>query len=234
MLNTGIIASRVVVTECDPYWNNVASLLHFNGTNGSTTFTDQTGKVWTHSGNAQIDTAQSKFGGASGLFDGLSDWITTPPSLDFEFGSGDFTVEMFVRVSALTNQVFIGARNDPGYTPFGIGIFGSKLQMLISKTGTSWAATAADTVNFTTNTWIHIALVRNGTSVVLYKNGVSAASATVSGNLMTFENYLQVGAWGTSEYYVNGHIDELRITKGVARYTTSFTPPDKQFEDIAC
>jgi hypothetical protein len=73
----------------DPYWSSVVSLLHFDGANASTTFTDQTGKTWSAYGGVQIDTAQSKFGGASGLFNGASDYITTPSTAELTFGAGD-------------------------------------------------------------------------------------------------------------------------------------------------
>ncbi|MDI6787615.1 MAG: hypothetical protein QME51_04520, partial [Planctomycetota bacterium] len=73
------------------------ALLHFDGTDASTTFIDESGKIWTRYGNAQIDTAQSKFGGASGLFDGAGDYITTPDHNDFNLGSGNFTVDLRVR-----------------------------------------------------------------------------------------------------------------------------------------
>src|SRR3990167_5787652 len=77
-------------------------LLHMDGADASTTFTDEVGHVFTPAGNAQIDTAQSKFGGASGLFDGTGDYITTPNSADFDPGTGSFTAEMWIRPAALT------------------------------------------------------------------------------------------------------------------------------------
>ena len=69
------------------------SLLHFNGADASTTFTDESGKAWTASGHAQIDTAQSVFGGASGLFDGTDDYIYAADSDDWNLGTLDFTVD---------------------------------------------------------------------------------------------------------------------------------------------
>jgi hypothetical protein len=64
------------------------SLLHFDGDNASTTFLDESGKTWTRYGDAQISTAQNKFGPSSGLFDGTGDYITTPQNADFDFGDG--------------------------------------------------------------------------------------------------------------------------------------------------
>lgn len=226
-----IVASGDVAVPTDPYWEHVVALLHFDGPDGSTTFTDETGKSWVPGGNAQIDTAQSKFGGASGLFDGTGDYISTGTSADFDFGSGDFTVEFFVRLNDMSNQVFIGRRNAAGFTPFGVGVFASKLQMLVSTSGASWASTARDSVDFVSGAWTHVALVRSGTNFTLYKNGNSVVSSTISGSVMSSTNPVLIGAWDSTLFPTNGHIDEVRITKGVARYTANFTPPDRAFPD---
>src|SRR3990167_5305793 len=80
-------------------------MLHMDGTDGATTFTDSSdnAKTMTAVGNAQIDTAQSKFGGASGLFDGTGDWLTTPDSTDWDLGTGDFTIDFWIRFSSVAN-----------------------------------------------------------------------------------------------------------------------------------
>src|SRR5690606_34123168 len=92
----GIVASsRRIATgpsSTDPYWSSVSSLLHFNGSNGSTTFTDEKGVGWTASGDAEISTAQSKFGGSSLSLDGTGDWLDAS-NAGFTFGTGDFTIE---------------------------------------------------------------------------------------------------------------------------------------------
>jgi hypothetical protein len=76
------------------------SLLHMNGTDGSLAFTDESSKIWSPAGNVQIDTAQSKFDGASGFFDGNGDYIETADSEDFNIGAGDFTVDFWFRKNA--------------------------------------------------------------------------------------------------------------------------------------
>ena len=82
----------------DAYFSDVVLLLHMGGTDGSTTFTDEKGHTVTANGDAQIDTAQSKFGGASALFDGSGDYLSVADSADFEFGSSDFTIDGWVRL----------------------------------------------------------------------------------------------------------------------------------------
>src|SRR6266487_3394688 len=74
------------------------SLLHFDGTNSSTTFTDESGKTWTANGNAKIDNSQAEFGGTSGNFDGVVSYLSTGSSSDFSF-TGDFTIDTWVKYS---------------------------------------------------------------------------------------------------------------------------------------
>ena len=99
------------------------SLLHFDGTDASTTFTDESGKTWTAHGNAQIDTAQSVFGGASGYFDGSGDYITTPDRADFDFDGQQFTSDEAANFlialggSSCTNRTITVAGNNGISTP---------------------------------------------------------------------------------------------------------------------
>ena len=84
------------VTNTESYDSYTKLMLHMEGSDGSTTFTDEIGKAVTANGNAQIDTAQKKFGAASGLFDGTGDYLTLANSNDWSFGSGDFTIDFWV------------------------------------------------------------------------------------------------------------------------------------------
>src|SRR5690554_1699309 len=88
--------------EVDPYFASVVLLLHGDGTDGSTTITDNSGSAHspTVNGNSQIDTAESQFGGASVLFDGSGDYLEYADSADWDFGTGDFTVEFWMRRNA--------------------------------------------------------------------------------------------------------------------------------------
>lgn len=211
------------------------SLLHFDGSNGSTTFTDQTGKTWAPSGNAQISTAQSMFGGASGLFDGSGDFISTPSHADFNFGAGNFTIECWVRPTNFGNYRVIAAKRASGsvVAPFCIqfntGGNNSRLFVSFSLNGSTWALQLSSGTSMSSATWYHVAVVRNGTTVTVYQNGVSVASGTLTGELMTNANAVTVGADGDGATGFNGYIDEMRVSKGVARYTAAFTPPSAPF-----
>lgn len=208
----------------DPYRANVVALLHMDGADGSTTFTDVRGHVFTPTGNVQIDTAQSKFGGASGLFDGSGDYITTPSSSDFAYGAGDFTLECWVRLASLAGNQYILDHN----TNLGAILYNGGLRFYNTTTGTGSPlyTTAAPLV---VNTWYHIAYSRQGGTGRLFLDGSLTASGTDGQNYPNLS--LRIGDSGNPVAPYNGHIDEVRITKGVGRYTANFTPPATPFPD---
>lgn len=218
----------------DASYSSVSSLLYLNGNDGDTAITDEKGKVWTPYGNAQIDTAQSKFGGASLLLDGTGDYITTPDHADWDFGSGSFTVEGWVRPASFAAvMALFNKRATLGlYSPFGLYLNTTTGApgMLCSLNGTSWGVNILSSIGLSLDTWAHIAFVRNGTTFSVYVNGASGASATVSGALMTNATAVSFGATTTAgDLPFNGHLDCWRVTKGVARYTGAFTPRTRPF-----
>lgn len=226
----------------DPFRSNVSLLLHFDGANGSTTFTDSSPSPKTISrfGNTQISTTQSRFGGSSGLFDGSGDYLSTPASSGgpFDFGGGDFTVETFVYMTAANGvQECIAAVCDsPGTTPFALTITTNTRLV-----GGTWKKSGAEhigvqsTTQVPLNEWCHIAFVRNGSSLMLFFNGSLEGSASVSGTQEAPNSAFTIGRfgdWTSDERYFNGYMDEFRVTKGVARYTSAFTPPAYPFPDF--
>lgn len=224
----------------DPNFASVSLLLHMDGSDASTTFTDSSAspKTVTTVGNAQIDTAQFKFGGASGLFDGTGDGLLVPSGADFEFGSGDFTVEGFVRTAGVSAfQGIVGKRANSGASPYGPFVFGienstGKLAWFSSTTGSSWALVLLATSGLTLNTWQHFAFVRNGTTARIFMDGVQVGSGTLTGTLVVNASSVSVGSSAAdSSLSMNGWLDEIRVTKGVARYTADFTPPSTAFPD---
>ena len=228
------------ITGGDQYYPSCSLLMHFNGSNGNTTFIDNSPvtKSFTVNGNSQISTAQSKFGGASAYFDGNGDYLSTNSSNDFAFGTGDFTVECWIYSSDVSNPAqrgFLQTSDTAGglktsYTT-GITILqGSTVSsglnggLVANVAGTS---VGSSTAVITTNTWYHIALVRNSGTSTLYLNGTSVGSGTTTGNCSG--TYLSIGGYYNTSYLYQGYLDELRITKGVARYTSNFTPQTSEF-----
>ena len=237
------------VVETDPNFANVSLLLHGDGTSGAqnNTFLDGSTNNFTITRNG--NTTQGSFSpynvsgpydpathGGSGYFDGTGDYLTAPNDVDFDFGSGDFTIEFWLNLNSNANiPGIIGKRtSDSVYSPFVIYVSSGKLSVVISKTGSSWAWIGAAPTSLPLNQWVHVALVRNGNSFVLYQAGVSVASNTITGALMQNTSALIIGRTAQSispTVNLNGYIDDLRITKGVARYTAAFTPPTKAFPD---
>ena len=202
-----------------------------NFTNGG--IIDNTAKnVLETVGNAQISTSVKKFGTGSLAFDGTGDNLRIPNSQNYAFGSGNWTIELWVYLNALGRQGFVTLANSSGTNvPWEVGLNASnKFRVLVQTSGGQIVIDGATTPS--TSTWYHIAAVRNNGTVTLYLNGTSDASnSTLSTNALVAEtNSVNVGTYAYG-YPLNGYIDDLRITKGVARYTTTFTPPTAAFGD---
>ena len=226
----------------DIYYNSCSLLMHFSGSNGSTTFTDNSPspKTITANNGVTISTAQSKFGGTSGLFDGTDDYLNTPSSADFDFGTGDFTVEFWVNPSSLGgNAALVGTRTDDTSTTIRWCILATTDAGIIVLGCDIWSTSNARIALFNhqsqlpTGQWTHCALVRYGTSFKLYQNGVQSTSgATTSAPVANSSTVVNIGSFISSAVLkFNGYMDEVRITKGVARYTSSFTAPNSAFPD---
>lgn len=233
---------------CDPYWNQVVLALHMDGTNGSTTFTDVTGKTVTANGNAQISTTQSKFGGASAYFDGTGDYLSLANSTNFNFGTGDFTIECWIYPTAYPQSwagsyysTIVGkdVYSARGYAlnVAGNGTFASISFSGWSNNSTYQEVAGALTGQITLNTWKHVCACRNGNTLCLFVDGALITAGAFTINIQDTGNTVRIGAAefdATYKGYFTGYIDDLRITKGVARYTANFTAPTAAFPDNQC
>lgn len=217
----------------DTYYNSCSLLLHFNGTNNSTTFTDDSPNNLTVTSNngAKITSSISKFGNASLFLDGTNDYVTVVDSSKLDFGSGDFTIEYWEYRINNTNSSPTLARNTNSFTPYFIWHGGSStIELYLSSNGSSWdVASAVSMGTIITNAWTHYAVTRNGNTFRTFQNGTQISSFTSAASLPAGSGELQIGRYTTSFYFKGGYIDELRITKGVARYTGSFTTSSVEF-----
>jgi hypothetical protein len=227
------VPGKVVLTktyvEGDLNYSNVSLLLHGNGTNGSTTITDNSPspKTVTAVGNAQISTAQSKFGGSSILLDGNGDFLSAPSSIDFsDFGLTNWTLEAWIYVLSSKNQMIINLTNTLTSNS-GLGFSLSDGNNLKLDNGIA-AGINAGSVSL--NAWVHVAAVRNSSTTTAFVNGLSVGTTTQTPNISQFA-YVGRAADSSVPQFFNGYIDDLRITKGVARYTANFTPPTAPFAD---
>jgi hypothetical protein len=205
---------------------NTSLLLNFNGSNGSTTFTDSSGNGLTVTGfgNAQISTAQSQHGGSSLLLDGTGDYLTVATSTLLDLPA-DFTVEFWVRPSAaITTNGFVTRPNSGGINPIRIDTISGQLRVSASSNGSSFAFNMIGGT-FTANTWQHVAVTRQGNVWRSFIGGTQVGTTTSSITPYTSTDPVIIGARTTSVFFFNGYIDDLRIKKGEALYTASFTPP---------
>lgn len=209
-------------------------VLHCDGADGSTTFTDSSsgGKTVTANGNAQVDTAQSKFGGASCLLDGTGDYLSVADSADWDFGSGDFTIDLWFRGAVVTGAyAFVSQWNGTGnQRSWELYYDGSNLNFSWSTTGAN-GFSVARAWSPSTNTWYHLACVRTGSTIKLFVDGTQlGADGTNSDTIFNGTASLLVGAdtGGTADF-LNGWVDEVRVSKGTARWTANFTPPTEAY-----
>jgi hypothetical protein len=214
----------------DPDFANVSLLLHGDGTNGSTTIVDSSPspKTVTPAFDVQISTAQSKFGGSSIYFDGTEDKLIITDSNAFEFGSGDFTIELWFYMPSLpTSYALFGGLAGKNFY-FGVGTFSGNRYLVSYDGGT--AVNQLSGASITAGVWHHAAHCKSNGTALLFLNGVAVRSAPF-GPISGTTGY-QVGSSPFySAYAWYGYIDDLRITKGVARYTSNFTPPTAPFPD---
>ena len=171
-------------------------------------------------GNAQISTAQSKFGGGSLYFDGTGDWLKASTGRIADFGTGDFTIEAWVYLLSHDGDqsaVFAGGLDFTSFTQPNVNIDTTGTVNLNGNQPTSNALSL--------NTWTHIAVSRSSGTCRIFINGVQGSSASNTLNYNGIGCYVGVRVGGSVYGDINGYIDDLRITKGYARYTANFTPP---------
>jgi len=206
----------------DPYYNSVSLLLH-----GDSTFVDSgpLSKTVTVT-NAVISTTQKMFSSAGSMyFDGAGDYLTLDGSSVFAFGAGDFTAEMFVWLTsaAATYALF-------DFRPSGVNGAYPLLYVdagnIVYYANTSALITAAHGIS--SGSWVHVALCKSGGSTKVFVEGAQKGSTYADS--ITYLNGANRPVFGVGGYSLgttpfNGYMDELRITKGVARYPSAFTPP---------
>lgn len=198
----------------DPYWSFVSLLMPMTGLNGGVLFPDSKGHTpITVNGNAQTSTARSPLSiGSSGLFDGSGDYLSLPSSSDWSFGTGDFTVEAWVYITAYPGG---GVNND--MTIFGSFDTGFIFLYLDNTTGkpTSWDGTVGVTSSTAVplSTWTFVQFVRQSGTLRVAINGSQTASATHTTNISATTNYNVGGMGAVNLRYFNGNISQLRVTK---------------------
>ena len=197
-------------------------------------------EVYAH-GSAEIVTAQSKFGGASGSFNGATDYLTLADDADWYFDASDFTIDFQIRFNALptagndweiysqatsiSNHIILDLTNNGG-TP---DVYEWAFE--VESGGSLIINDVENSPGLVVNTWYHIASVRSGNSWYIFQNGAQCGTTYTNTNTVPdLATVLFIGAYSSSYGWVNGWLDEFRVSKGIARWTANFTSPTARYD----
>lgn len=211
---------------------------HMDGADGATTSVDEgcsgAAKTFTFINQAQLDTAQKKFGVSALLLDGTTDGTSVPDSADWTYGTGNFCMDAWVRFNSVASSSMLFEQFGDGnnFVQYYLDNGASQVSFIVKGASVvladyDWAET------FSTNTWYHLEIDRIGTALTFYKDGVSQ-SATVntaigSNSMPNVAGALGVGSRNDGDVGTNGWIDEPHILKGAACNTGNFTPPNAAY-----
>ena len=184
--------------------------------------------------DAKVSSYVRKFGNGSMYFDGTDDYIKLIYSENFNFGTASFTWEAWVHPTDISGVDGIyGTSGGAGSQPkFAVHLNAGTPSVHYNGVGSSNSYTTA-TSAISANTWTYLAYVRNGTTWTWYINGVTSGTGSETGANLTFTTQPTFVGYGGEAYFTpfNGYIEDMRVTKGVARYTSNFTPPARAFKN---
>lgn len=216
--------------------NYTKVLLHFNGTDKYAPCDDESGKEWTTvwGSDAELDTSYKKFGTASALFQSsINSYIQTPDHSDFFLDNKKFCFDFWMRLASIPSagssfRIFGQQTDSNNYMRLALSRDAedtiTSLAFLLKTSGVSLVDMSRD-VTVSINTWYHVAVSWDGDNLYLFLNGsLLTPSLSYSGTFANQAAVFTIGQAGDSRYY-NGWLDEFRFSKGVARWTDSFTPP---------
>jgi hypothetical protein len=204
----------------DPNFNQTTLLLHGDGTNGAqnNTFLDSSTNNFTITRNGNT---------TQGTFSPFSLAFSVPNDVDFDFGSGAFTIEAWARPTTASQLAFAARGQSTGF----VGWILSTTNFLATTNGSTWNITITFTSPLVANSWNHVAVVRNGDVYTAYLNGVANGTTTVSGSIVAGTAATIIGQRaGQTDY--SGYIANFRIVKGTAVYTAAFTPSTTPLTNI--
>jgi len=200
-----------------------------NFTNAS--IIDATGKnVIETVGNAQVDTTTVKYGTGAMEFDGNGDYLEIPGSEQLAFATGDWTIETWVyRAIGSPQYQFLFDMRDTGSQAAPCLYFDNdNITYYVNGAGASGLDVVA--TGTSRGEWVHLAVVKNSGTTTVYINGSSIGTYSDSNNYVAPNLY--IASRYTDTQYIQGFIDDFRITKGIARYTANFTPPTAELPVI--
>jgi hypothetical protein len=252
-IDAGLIAVRFTLTDLkfppppdpgttDPDFSMVVLLLHGNGANGGTIIDSSlSNHTATVTGTPAVEISFPKWGTGAILFDATSGYISEGASSDWNFGSGDFTIEFWLGhfdwsgVALETPIIALWSANGGQGFSWVVSVnINNRLQFGRYIGGVaSFAAVSTNAMTGIGTSYRHCAIAREGTTLRMFFDGVQEYSGAITGAIdYTSGTHLTIGGTNYSgNQYLNGYLDDVRITKGLARYTAAFTPPTAQFPD---
>lgn len=240
----GALLATAYTNAGEANYASVSTLVHGDGATVTYPVPDASpfAKVYTANGSFVLSGAQKKWGLGSMLFNGTNAFLTTPASSEFLLGSGDFTLEGWIRPSVVNVlQKVAGVWSDTTGSGFSYKLevtTTGRLQFVYSTTGANSFTITAGSGSLVANTWYHVCVERVGTTAYLFVDGTLVGSASVSGVTMfavASTKLFEIGRDGAgATNYFNGYMQDIRLTKGVGRYATGgFTAPTDRFPDSA-
>lgn len=205
-------------TPSDPYFANVSALLHMDDVAGQA-FLDVTGKTWTVAGTpGGITGAEKVFGAGGGDLTSAGYYFGTPSHADFDFGTGDFTIQWWQKWPALSGYA---TAYNYGYTNAGgilvqSGNGDGKYNLYLSYASVG-AAICSESTAASAGVWHFYEVNRSGTTVTIRRDGVVTATGTSALNIASVTNLVFGYAPSVPNYPILAYIDDLRITKGICR-----------------
>jgi F5/8 type C domain. len=250
---TNFTPALAAFDDTDASWANVVSLLHFNGADSETTFTDSSEpifspvvvkdevqkNVWSINGGAKVSAESTRFGDAGLSLDGVSGYVSAAADI-LNVSNGPYTIEMFIKPSSGMAGAVVSSQYVGGALPVVLGLSGDGIASNVVGlrpffgmfAGSSWRLISSPT-SLVAGNYYHIAGTVDDTKTYrLFVNGNMVASGAIPTSIPAATTSTYLGRrWdssGSSQYF-KGSIDEFRMTKGVARYTSNFTPPPVPF-----
>lgn len=224
----GLFSTPDIAAAGDEFFEQVVLLYDFAGADAATNITDLSnrGHVETFVADAQVDTDLQVLGTNSVLFDGTGDIITVTDSADWDFELGDFTVEFHVRFSASTTTMGLVTHYGDAAGGFFVQFKGAE-DLLIFGYGETFPAIRSESWTPIDNTWYHIAVSRKADVIYMFVDGVELGTGVA--NTLNFRGGILPVVMGALRndalQPLFGNIAAVRITKGIGRYDTDFTPP---------
>jgi hypothetical protein len=222
------------------YDANTKLLVHFNGADAANTYTAETGQTVTFAAQAQLDTAQQKFGSASLLLDGNADYVSVPDSADWAFGTNPFTLECWVRFNSISNAGLFEQRNSANSNEMLTFMYESADTLAVAiRSAAVYTLIFRCPFDPSTNTWYHLALVRvnsdnAATGWRIFVDGVAQSLTLHNGawnaSVPNMTGAMVIGGSTNFSYWLNGWLDEARISN-TARWTSDFSVPTSEYAE---